>query len=308
MKKTNATNIVLLFCKNNYEESFSKNSDLINSLGLRNCRLLKSEKEVQAIYPPHDDLLLKKGSIDSLIDDDIILKNRINYLIKDSSFKSGYDSLMQGNAFQKQFNEIIKKGNSKIDGGVMKNLNLNEFYESMETINDLKKNNKKNKKLSHVAKNKNHDNLNGSEMLQKMVHRALQQEKPKKGFMKQLYDLDKKFEAEMLRAMKNNTSDTGFHECRFKTGYEKFLAFLDKAKIFIPPTVNMMILMLMLPIVSYIGPIFGLAAFTFSVMTIYYVYKFCKMKKVHRDYKIMNKSKNFKVKALKQKLHRKKNI
>ncbi|SBS95426.1 Plasmodium exported protein, unknown function [Plasmodium malariae] len=246
--------------------------------------------------------------MNSLSDEDIVLKNRINNLINNSSFKSGYDSLMLDNSSQKQFNEIMKKENSKKNDDGIKDLNLNEFYESIESINDLKKNNKKNKKVSHVAKNKNNDDVNGSEALQKMVQQALQQEKPKKGFMKTLYDLDKKFEVEMLRAMKNNTSNTGFHECRFKTGYEKFLVALNRAKIFIPPTVNMIILMGMMTVVTKVGPILGFFAFTLAAMMIYYIYKFCKMKKVHRDYKLMNISKNSKAKALKQKLHRKKNI
>ncbi|SCN44555.1 Plasmodium exported protein, unknown function [Plasmodium malariae] len=362
MKKSN-TNTFITFCKvftstlliwvaqheNNYEESFEKNANF-NTMSLRNGRLLKGQTEVYANYPSQDDLFLKGGSMESLYDDDVVLKNRINGLIKDSSIKNRYDSFLQDIDYQKQFNDIMKKENkkkngyvtkdmnlnefyestesindlkknNKKNGNVTKDMNLNEFYESTESINDLKKNNKKNKKISRAAKNRNDDDISGSEALQNMVHQALQQEKPKKGFLKKIYDLDKKFEAEMLRAMKNSNSDAGFHECRFKNGKEIFSVFLEKARIYIPITVSMLVTLFFMcicggtmsnsaltPATIGGGFFFGLSFVVSAALMIYYALKFGKMKKVHSFYKAVNRSKNSRTRAVNHKIQNRKNM
>ncbi|SBS93993.1 Plasmodium exported protein, unknown function, partial [Plasmodium malariae] len=294
----------------NYEELYGNNTHLNNALGLRSSRLLKGDTGVQAVYP-YSTLYLRKDVIDSSDnDDDYVLEKKINDLQMNSSFKRIYNTLIENRDFQKQFNDIMNNENLKKKGSVLKNLNLNEFYESLDSINSLKitnaPKNKKNKsstsaknkkiKLSNTSRSNNDDNVNRSESLQNMVRKALKQEKPKKGFMQYLYDLDKKFEVEMLRAMKKNTSDANYADCRFKSGYEKFLVFLDKAKIYIPPTLNMLVIMFFMCITnshklkdaSFPGLGLGLSSFIFFAMMIYYAYKFCKMKGVHKFFKSVN--------------------
>ncbi|ANQ06104.1 Uncharacterized protein PCOAH_00004060 [Plasmodium coatneyi] len=132
------------------------------------------------------------------------------------------------------------------------------------------------------------------ETLKKMVMKVSGAENPfERGFIGALQKFDKKFEIELLRSV-NDKALSDYDECRYKTAIGKYKHFMKKFRVFLPPTMNMAILMLMLVFQSlFIPGIFTFLSFTFFSMMSYYGYKFAKINKMKRHYRNFVKTGRF---------------
>ncbi|GAB64888.1 hypothetical protein PCYB_032990, partial [Plasmodium cynomolgi strain B] len=84
--------------------------------------------------------------------------------------------------------------------------------------------------------------------------------------------------------------DASFDDVR-----RKYKHFMKKFRVYLPPTINMGILMLMLVFKStlYYTNIFAFLSFTFFAMISYYGYKFAKLQRIRESYKSFDRKKGF---------------
>ncbi|SBT58505.1 Plasmodium exported protein, unknown function [Plasmodium ovale wallikeri] len=119
------------------------------------------------------------------------------------------------------------------------------------------------------------------------------QEKRKLGFWGLLKWYDQLFEVELMRAIKS-TSSNDYNECKYKKKKGKYLFFLRKARVYIPPTVNMFLLMVMLSLPTLPTTLFAITSLAFFVMMSYYGYKYTKVTNMSKIFKKFSKTNKFK--------------
>ncbi|CAA9986638.1 Plasmodium exported protein, unknown function [Plasmodium knowlesi strain H] len=123
--------------------------------------------------------------------------------------------------------------------------------------------------------------------LKKLIIEASAAEPPSKdGIIVALKKFDKKFEVELLRSVYDKAL-SDYDECKYKTGKRKYKHFMRKFRVFLPPTMNMALLMLMLVFQStlFFTGIFSFLSCTLFTMMSYYGYKFAKIQKMRTCYR-----------------------
>ncbi|GAW84101.1 Plasmodium exported protein, unknown function [Plasmodium gonderi] len=257
------------------------------------------------------------------LEHDDLFRNRFNKLIYDESNQKYLDTRndMNGNldlSFDNLINthdqnkELKKKKKLKRNNSLdldnfydedsfeYKNDNFPNLHMELEPYKKSKKSKKtfqygkKNKKSTSLGKNK-FDAVLEPESLKEMVMKAsTREERASGGFLDTLIRLDKEFEVELLRAIKKK-SFSDYEECKFKTQEGKQKHFMRNFRIYLPPTVLMAILMIMMTFKVFFNVyIFAFLSISFFAMAIYYAYKFSEINRMNELYKSFSKKINFK--------------
>ncbi|SBS89056.1 Plasmodium exported protein, unknown function [Plasmodium ovale] len=110
------------------------------------------------------------------------------------------------------------------------------------------------------------------------------------GINKYLKKLDSKFESEIFSTMKHNTHKNSQRYKR-KNIWGKLVYLLNKYKIFFPPILNLVALIILYATGIENITTFGVLAFTLASMLIYYLYKIRKVKKFNERFRKINRRK-----------------
>ncbi|GAW79395.1 Plasmodium exported protein, unknown function [Plasmodium gonderi] len=306
---------------------------------MRTSRVLLGETAVERAQLG-DYAHLKHKIIDILGEDDDAFGKRLNDLAKDDVFRSRFNKLIHDETFQKSFDDLSRSmSNFDLSFDDLKSIdnlkkktekkkknrnsfNLDNFYDdeddvesktekptkskmALEKYGKSKKSNKGSKISSKDSKSTSSGiSIFGVELkpesLEEMVSKGPKyEEQYSNGFMDTLRRLDKEFEIELIRMVKDK-SLSDYEECKYKSDDGKYQHVLRKMRIFLPPTFNMAILMIMLVFKSLFFPyIFTFFSMTFVAMGVYYAYKFEKINRMSRLYKHFNKKGNLRNKSKK---------
>lgn len=208
------------------------------------------------------------------------------------------------NSFDISFDSSDYYGNYPRSG---KELNFDDRYE--KSVNKRKTNGryrKRNaalkydnnyKKSYRVMENEEENELEHIVKNPQIYHSSLcdrvAQEKRKLGFWGLLKWYDQLFEVELMRAIKS-TSTSDYDECKYKKKKGKILFFLNKAKVYIPPTVNMFLLIMMLALPTLPTTLFAITSLVLFAMMSYYGYKYTKITNMSKIFKKFSKTNKFK--------------
>ncbi|GAW84103.1 variable surface protein [Plasmodium gonderi] len=246
------------------------------------------------------------------LEHDVVFRKKFNKLIYDESYQKKLDALndMNGNldlSFDNiinshdQNNELKKKKKLKRNNSLdldnfydedsfeYKNDNFPNLHMQLETYHKSKKPKKtfqygkKNKKSTSLGKNKFDAVLEPDSLKEIVMKTSTREERASEGFMDTLKRLDKEFEVELLRAIKKK-SFSDYEECKFKTYKGKKKYIMRILRIYLPPTVLMAILMIMIIFPIFFNEyIFAFLSLVFFALATYYEYKFTKMNRIN-DY------------------------
>ncbi|EUD67842.1 hypothetical protein C922_02031 [Plasmodium inui San Antonio 1] len=234
-----------------------------------------------------------------------VFRNPFTNLIHEDRFrKKSYRNLDASSDDMSSINEF-KRALQEQSKGINDSLDIDCFYDDEASSNTPSaiefeghdKSRSSHKSLTSERKNKQstgpiqftykvEENL---ETLKEMVRQASAQGEPSEGgILGALKKFDRQFEVELLRSV-NDKCLSDYDECKYKTLKGRYQHFMKKFKIYLPPTVTMFLIMLMLVFKSLVSYQF-IAAWSigFFTMIVYYLYKLWKISKIKECYKRFN--------------------
>ncbi|KMZ80048.1 hypothetical protein PVIIG_01828 [Plasmodium vivax India VII] len=308
----------LLVLSSTFVESWDSAACQENAV--RTSRLLTAQHTLIGNSRTGQYKFLKNKVIDLLDDeyDDEAFGQTLNELVQDQAFRNTYRNIIQDEKFQKRsyrdldasFDDMreiyeIKKGVQKKSEKTDDSLDMDCFYDdeassstsassmALEKYEKPRKSRKsarserKKRRRSTRAKKYDYKHEENFETLKDMVIKASAEEEPSEGgMMGALKKFDKQFEVELLRSVKDKAL-SDYDECKFKAGKGKYQHVMNKFRVYLPPTINMAILMIMLVFQSTLfnAHIFAFFSLTFFAMIAYYGKKFAQLHKMKKFYK-----------------------
>ncbi|SBT57480.1 Plasmodium exported protein, unknown function [Plasmodium ovale wallikeri] len=245
------------------------------TLKTRVNRLLKGETEV--LYTQNYSNL-KDRIINLVEEDDHVFGKRLNELAHDNTFQNIFNKFMYDN-YEKDFND-----SHYYDYPDMPHSTINYYDDFNKGYDGLNVYDKYEKPFNKARRERNYGkqypvlkNYNKKQRPHRTrMYLDSYKEESGLGILKSLKKFDENFERKLKNSI-NSRNDNDYDKCKIKNARGKFLYFLKKCKLYLPPVINTIILIMMAMAKTVSGGAFTFFTVTLLIMLFYYGIKFYKI-------------------------------
>lgn len=285
------------FQANTFRKSLKSEFSQTKTLKTRFSRLLKGETEISNTQNYSN---LKDRIINLLEEDDHLFGKRLNELAHDKTFQSRFNKFMYDN-YEENFNDSHYYDYPDMPHSALNYYDdFNKGYDGLNVYDRYEKSFNKAKRERNYRKQyptlKNYSNYAQSSNMRKNDEYYYAQKNNKKkhrdqrtrmyldnykkesglGILKSLKKFDENFERKLKNAM-NSQNVNDYDKCKIKNARGKFVYFLKKFKLYLPPVINMIILFMVAMAKTFSPVAFTFFTVTLIIMLFYYFIKLYKI-------------------------------